>query len=104
MDFYADPRFWLWVTTFAPFALALALYGVRSPWQGSPVGRSLFMLLASLSAVLLFGVLAVAVVLPEALLSVLRFVLVGGVQVAGWVFLVQVIRLQRTPRRRSTDH
>lgn len=97
--FFADPRFWQYVTTLLPFLLCLIFYGLRSPWRDSPVGQALMTLYASLVAVLAYAVLAIAGVVPAALHAVLRVVLLGGVAVAGWVHFANIVRLQREARR-----
>ncbi len=106
---YDALRLWVYGATLAPFLLSWAFYGLRSPWWNSRVGKGLFILLASIVAVLTFAVFAIADVIPEPLKSILRIVLLGGVQIAGWIFLANILREQRRdkdaphPRRRTTD-
>lgn len=95
--------FWLYLGTLLPYALCLVLYGIRSPWQMSPVGRGLFSLYAALVAVLAFAVVAQIAVIPTSVRDLLRAVLLGGVALAGWVQLSNILRLQRERRDSPTD-
>ena len=108
--FYAYWPFWAYLFVWVPFAASSALYAARSPWRALPVGRALMTLLGSLTAVLTFVMIAVAVPLPERLIDVLRGITLGSVGIAGWMLLRQIHVLQHEaipegdcPRRRSTD-
>lgn len=109
IHFWSSWVWWAYVFVWAPFATAAALYAFRSPWRVTAVGRSLMTLLASLTAVLTFVLVILAVPLDESISSVLRGVTLGGVGVAGWMFLRELIVLQRQrqqdpcPKRRATD-
>lgn len=97
--FLADLRFWLFASTLLPFALCLIFYGLYSPWRESRVGRSLMALYGSLVATLLYATLTAAHVFPEQVQQVMRVMLLGGVAVAGWVQLANVLHFQREARR-----
>ena len=97
--FYTELRFWLFASTLLPFALCLVFYGLYSPWRDSRVGRSLMALYASLVATLLYATVAVADVVPESVQQVMRVLLLGGVTVAGWAQLANVLHFQREARR-----
>lgn len=107
--FYERVPFYLYLATLAPYALCLFFYGTRSPWQKSQTGRALIALLVSLVAVLGWAVLVQVTVIPKPVLDVMRGVLLGGVALAGWVMLRQIVQLQNErkqqapPSRRSTD-
>jgi hypothetical protein len=102
--FWTNEIFWLYLALLLPFALCLVFYGFGSPWRGSPVGRAVFLLLASIVSVLLFVVVALSGVIGPPLTDVLRFALLSGVMAAGWVLFVNVIRLQKEGRRhRNAD-
>lgn len=90
--------FWLFLGTLAPYALCLGFYGLRSPWRLSPVGRGLFSLYASIVAILIYAVIVQLAPLPQTAQDTLRAVLLGGVALAGWVQLFNIIRLQRERR------
>ena len=90
--------FWLFLGTLLPYALCLAFYGLRSPWRMSPVGRGLFALYAALVAVLGYAVIAQVAVIPPSVRDALRALLLGGVALAGWVQLANILRLQRDRR------
>lgn len=96
--FYTELRFWIFVATLLPFALCLLLYGLRSPWRESWVGKSLMMLYASLVATLGFALVATSGVVPEPLRDLLRVLLLGSVSVAGWVQLANILHFQREAR------
>lgn len=97
--FYTELRFWLFAAPLLPFALCLYFYGRFSPWRESRVGKSLMLLYGSLVATLLYAVIAVADVFPEPVQRVARVVLLGGITVAGWVHLANVLHFQRQARR-----
>lgn len=98
MPFYANWSFWLYVAALVPFALSLAFYGLRSPWWTSPTGRALFTLYAALTAVLSLVVVAYLGVFPTPVRDLLR-ITIGGVAVAGWVQLVNILQIQSRARR-----
>lgn len=97
--FWTDWAFWFYVALTIPFALSLAFYGLRSPWHDSPMGRALFLLLASLVSVLTFVLIRLSGVIGPPATDVLRVVLLGAVMVAGWVLFIQIVRLQGEARR-----
>ena len=92
--FYANWAFWAYAFVWIPFAASSALYAARSPWRALPVGRALMTLLGSLTAVLTFVMIAVAVPLPHRLIDVLRGLTLGSVGIAGWMLLRQIHVLQ----------
>lgn len=97
----------LLLATLAPFA-ACAFRYAHSPWRGSELGRALMLLFGSVSAVLLLGVVARLTDPEHPVVWVLRVLLLGAVQVAGWRVYRQITRYQRDtpddlPRRRATD-
>lgn len=96
--FYNHLPFWLYVLTLLPYAMCLWFYGRRSPWRQSPVGRGLFALYAAIVAILLYAVIAQTTAIPEPIRDTLRAVLLGGVALAGWVQLSNILRLQRDRR------
>jgi hypothetical protein len=102
--FYANWVFWLYLGTLLIYLSCLVLYGLRSPWRFEPVGRALFAVLASLTSVLLFAVVALSGVIPRSMTDVLRAALLGSVAVAGCFFLRQIIRLQREARSPDEEH
>ena len=108
--FYANWIFWAYVFVWMPFAAATALYAIRSPWRARPVGRALMTLLGSLTAILSFVLVVMAMPLPKDVIDILRGLTLGSVSLAGWLLLrqIHVLQSQRqtrppTPRRRATD-
>lgn len=96
--FYESARFWIYAGTWLPFVMCTFAYGLRSPWWQAPIGRALFTLLTSMTVVLTFAVAVQIAVVPDWVIDVLRWSL-AGVAVAGWVLLVQILRIQREARR-----
>lgn len=101
MPFFARWEFWLYASAWLPFTLALAFYGLRSPWRGSRVGQGLFTLYAALTAVLTLALAAYSGAIPDAFRDVLRVLTIGGVAAAGWVQLANILSLQRQARCRE---
>lgn len=109
-EFWSSWIFWSYVFVWCPFTVSAVLYAARSPWRALPVGRALMTLLASMSAVLSFVLLVLMVRVDPWLIAVLRGTTLGGVGIAGWMFLRELMVLQNRkrpaapcPRRRSTD-
>jgi hypothetical protein len=108
--FWANWVFYAYAVVWLPFACATVLYAARSPWRERPVGWALMTLLGSLTAILTFVLVAMAVPLPRDVIDVLRGLTLGGVSVAGWLLLRQIYVLQGRndlesahPHSRSTD-
>ena len=108
--FWESWIFWAYAFVWAPFFLAALMYATKSPWRVTPVGRALMTLLLSMTAVLTFVLAVLAVDIGEWLTNVLRGVTLGGVGIAGWMFLRELMVLQRVrvtagpcPKRRATD-
>jgi RsiW-degrading membrane proteinase PrsW (M82 family) len=93
------PVWSIYLLTLAPFLACLLLYGLRSPWHRSAVGRSMITLYATIVTVLAWVAFASAAEVPEELRMLIRVPLLGAVSAAGWVQLVMIVRLQR--RRRA---
>lgn len=96
--FILHAKFWIYAATWLPFVLCTLAYGLRSPWWRAPIGRALFTLLTSMTVVLTFAVAVQIGAVPDGVIDVLRWSL-AGVAVAGWVLLVQILRIQREARR-----
>jgi hypothetical protein len=103
--------FWLYAATALPWLLCLGFYGLRSPWWRSWTGRAMFWTYGALGAVLTLAALLRILPLPYDAAVLLAVLTLGGVAIAGWAQLINVIRLQRRKRgedvpeqrRRSTD-
>lgn len=96
--FWTSWSFWLYAATLLPYALALGFYGLRSDWRSSRVGKGLMTLYAAIVAILLLAIVSLAGLLPQEARAVLRFVALGGVQLAGWIQLGNILRAQRRDR------
>lgn len=86
--------FWLYLATWAPFAACLCLYGLRSPWRSSGVGRGLFYLYGAIVAILTLVLVVLLVDTPEWLVDVLRVLTLSGVCLAGFLQLKNLVKLQ----------
>jgi hypothetical protein len=108
--FYANWIFYAYLFVWLPFAASTALYAIRSPWRARPIGRALMALLGSLTAILSFVLVAMAMPLPREVIDVLRGLTLGSVGLAGWMILRQIHVLQGhtppnpCPGRRATDN
>lgn len=102
---YANWSFWLYAVTALPFALFVVLYGIKSPWRDTAVGRALMYLSASIVAVLAY-VLVARVVGDFPGRDWVRFVLLGSVSAAGFYQLGNLLRLlgEAEESRRNLDH
>jgi peptidoglycan/LPS O-acetylase OafA/YrhL len=87
--------FWLYLITWIPYAACLALYGLRSPWRESKVGRAMFALFASMTAVLTLAVVARVVDLSPLFREAWALVTLSCVALAGFGLLAAIVRLQR---------
>lgn len=104
--FWANWVWWAYLFVWLPYACATALYAVRSPWRARPVGRALMTLMASLTAILSFVLVAMAVPLPPWVIDILRGLTLGSVSLAGFLLLrqIHVLQGQQSPAsRRSAD-
>lgn len=97
--------FWLYASIAVPWTLCAVVYGVRSPWWRSPIGRSLFGSWTSLALVLILAALIRVVRLPHPAVLTLAVAVLVAVGVAGVVQLLTVVHLQRRDDipRRTTD-
>lgn len=110
LPFWQNWVWWAYLFVWVPFAASAALYGLRSPWRHSAIGRAFMTLLGSLTAILSFVLVLLAVPLSTGLADWLRGVTLGGVGLAGYLLLRQIHILQNIakaeppcPRRRTTD-
>ena len=108
--FWANWIFWAYAFVWLPFTLSTVLYMARSPWRSLPIGRALMTLLVSLTAILTFVLIVMAVPVPKQVTDILRGLTLGSVGLSGWMLLRQIHVLQTVvkqepvcPRRRSTD-
>lgn len=92
--FYENLMFWAYAFVWLPFALFVVLYGVRSPWRSTSVGRGLMTLAASITAVLSFVLLVIAVPIPADVRDLLRGATLGSVGLAGWLQLKNLLVIQ----------
>lgn len=99
--FWANWVWWAYAFVWLPYACSTVLYAARSPWQARPVGRALMTLLVSLTAILTFVLVAMAVPLPSWVIDILRGLTLGSVSLAGFLLLRQIHVLQG--QRRSAD-
>lgn len=109
-DWYSSWVLYAYAFTWAPFALSTVLYATRSPWRVTAVGRALMTLLGAMTAVLTFVLVAIIFELPFWAINILRGLTLGGVGISGWMFLRELLVLQRSartvkpcPKRRHTD-
>lgn len=107
--FWTNWAWWAYLFVWVPFALSAVLYATRSPWRRSPMGRALMTLLGSLTAVLSFVMVVLAVPVDPRIIDTLRGLTLGSVGIAGWLLLRQMLTEQKRareepcPRRRATD-
>jgi len=100
--FWDNPAFWVYLLTWLPFVAFLTLYGTRSQWSESGIGRALFTLAASMVAVLT-NALAGIVFGDYPGRDMFRLVLLGGVSLAGWNLLRNLVGVQREAGRTHDD-
>lgn len=93
--FWGNWIFWSYAFVWIPFACSTVLYGTRSPWRTLPIGRALMLLLGSLTAILTYVLVLIAVPVPETLGDIIRGVTLGGVGTAGYLLLRQIYILQK---------
>lgn len=93
----------LYGAAFVPYAACLALYGCRSRWRRSRVGRAQFTLYAVLALVLGLALLLRLVPLPYPVAVALAVTSLGAVAVAGWVQFVAILRAQSRDRRQGSE-
>lgn len=86
---------WLYVLCWLPYATCTALYGLRSPWRTSWVGRGLLAGYAAITAVLTVALVASVATIPDEIRHTLVAATLGGVALAGFVQLANIVRLQR---------
>ena len=98
MQFWTRWEFWLYLAAWAPYTAFVLLYGFRSPWYRSALGRSL-LLSKTVIAVLLTHVLLLVIFGDYPGRGAVRAFMVGAVIVAGWYQLTTLVRLQRQARR-----
>jgi hypothetical protein len=79
------------------------LYGLRSPWFHSSTGRVMLMTFTSLSAVLVLATVFRFVHPPLWLAVPLALAVLAAVDLAGLVQLINVWRLQRRDRARTSE-
>lgn len=101
--------FVLCVLALVPYALFVLFYALRSPWYGSPIGRSLMLSKAVIVALLSHVLVVLKVGDYPGRLTVWAVLLVlaavaGGTQLA--ILLKEQRRVSRggTPQRRATDN
>jgi len=87
--------FWLYAVGAVLWTGLLLLYGLRSPWWRSTTGRVMVLTFASLSAVLVLAAVFRFVHPPLWLAVPLALAVLGAVDLAGLVQLINVWRLQR---------
>lgn len=95
-SFLTNWMFWAYAFVWLPFFLFVVLYAARSPWRSTSTGRALMTLGGSLTAVLTFVLVVIAVPLPAEVRDMLRGLTLGGVAIAGWMLLRELIRLQKS--------
>jgi hypothetical protein len=96
--FYANWTFWAYAFVWLPFALFVVLYGCRSPWRSTAVGRGLMTLAGAITAVLTFVLVVLAVPIPPEVRDLLRGATLGGVAIAGWLQLKNLVQIQNRHR------
>ncbi|TFV91420.1 hypothetical protein [Blastococcus sp. CT_GayMR16] len=102
---------WLYALTLAPFATFVVLYAIltRNAWRNTATGRGLMALGCSLVAILSFVLFALFTDIPKDIRDLLRVLTLGGVQIAGWLMVKNLVQEERRgrredhPRRRATD-
>lgn len=102
--FWANLTFWIYLIVWLPFALFVVLYATRSPWQSTPVGRAVMSLAVSITAVLTFVLIVIVFPIPDGAKQVLRAVVLGGVAIAGWLMVRQLLTQQNAGRRQVDGH
>lgn len=95
--------FWLYASIAVPWVLVALIYGLRSPWRRSWVGRGQFVTFVSLAAALAVAALFRAHHFQHRVAVTIAVIVLGGIGVAGLGQLVNVLRLQRdqSPRRKG---
>ena len=88
----------IYAVTALPFIGCLLAYGFRSPWRATGIGRAMFTLYASLTAVLGLAALLQLFRPAHSVALLLALVTLGAVCLAGWVQLLTILRLQRRDR------
>lgn len=108
--FWLNPAFYMYVLAWLPFFLFVVLYAARSPWRHSATGRGLMAVSMAITAVLSFVLLIMVwPTMPDQIKDTIRAVLMGGVTIAGFLQLRNLVVLQKQrrdgvqPMRRSTD-
>lgn len=108
--FWENPAFYMYFLAWLPFFLFVVLYATRSPWRQSATGRGLMAVSMAITAVLSFVLLVMAwPTMPDQIKDTIRAVLMGGVTIAGFLQLRNLLVLQKQRRdgvprlRRSTD-
>lgn len=96
-DFYDNPTFWFYLVTMLPYLVFVVLYGVRSPWSRTPIGRNIMLLNASI-VLILTNVLGALVFGEYLLRDAIRVVCLGGVLAAGWYQVKNVLVAQKKDR------
>lgn len=94
---------WLYVVCWLPYAACLVLYGFRSPWRSSWVGRGLFAGYAAITGVLTLVLISSVASIPNEVRHSLIAAGLGAVSLAGFVQLANVIRLQKERTRPPGD-
>lgn len=95
--FWENWIFWLYLSLWLPYAAFVVLYGLRSPWWKSAIGRGLMGMAASIVAVLTNVLLALAIE-PYPWRRPVAIVLIAGAGMVGWYMLGNLVRLQRQER------
>lgn len=90
--------FWLYAMGAGAFTACALVYGLRSPWYRSAMGRALEALFASCAAVLILAVLVHVVNMPRQVAIGLSISVMTAVDVTALVLLVTVLRVQRNRR------
>lgn len=99
-DWWANPVFWILLSTFLPFFLFIVFYAGRSPgWRKTPAGRSIFFLAGSI--VLVLGRSLLNLTLPQYYpgRQAMGYLFLATVAAAGWYLFIQLVKLQREGRR-----
>lgn len=96
--FWAHPAFWAFAVAFLPFALCGLLYGFRSPWYASGVGRSMMALYAVISGVLGYALVVQVIPASASVVDAVRAVTMGAVALAGCLQLASIVHYQRRRR------
>lgn len=98
-DFLTNPLFWLYLAGWIPYTAFVLLYGFRSPWWVSVLGRSLLLSKCVIWLLLTHALLIVSMGPGYPGAGTIRAVLIGGVITAGWAQLSMLLREQTRDRK-----